>query len=80
MSAFWKGLIASIAVYQVVLTYWVLNLAAYFVWLRNTNQDFGWGILGTTDPTRQSAEILGGTLILLVIFNLVMLFKASQDG
>jgi hypothetical protein len=79
MNAFWKSLVVSIAIYQLVLSYCMIYLADYCVWLRFGN---GTNLLNTY-PGRMSALFLGGVLAALVVFNLAMLFRAarpSQNG
>jgi hypothetical protein len=73
MNAFWKGLVASVAVYQLVLTYYLLSLTNYIIWwLRN-----GGGLLNTV-PGMEAVVVLGAALIALVVFNLAMLQRGLR--
>jgi hypothetical protein len=78
MNAFWKGLVASVAVYQLILTYRMLDLADYFVWRFHGGVDTA-GLLDTL-PGRKSAVIVGGALIALVVFNLWMLYRSTRSA
>jgi hypothetical protein len=70
MNAFWKGLVTSVAIYQLVLTYCMLDLADYFVWVYFSSGNHKAGLL-TNAAGVKSAVILGGALIALLTFNLV---------
>jgi hypothetical protein len=81
MNAFWKGLIASVAVYQLVLTYCMLYLADYFLWIYFSSNNYKTSLLQNA-ATGTSVMILGGALIVLLAFNLVLYVSTRpfQDG
>jgi len=84
MNEFWKGLVASIVIYQLVLTYWMFHLADYLVWRMDFSSNVnGKGGLLDTVPGVEAAVVLGGTLIVLVAVNLANLYhntRSAQDG
>jgi hypothetical protein len=81
MNEFWKGLVASIVIYQLILTYIMFDVANYLVWM-HFDIDKNKGLLDT-QPGRMAAMVLGGTLIVLVAINFVNLYhstRSAQDG
>jgi len=79
MNAFWKGLVVSVAVYQLILSCCMLYLADYLVWMSRIVRDSNVGLLDTM-PGRKSVEILGFALIALVVFNLWMLYRGTRHA
>jgi hypothetical protein len=70
MDGIWKGLVVSVIVFQLVLTYCVLKLADYAVWLHFNTADVNHGLLDTS-PGVEVAWTLGVTFAILLVVNSV---------
>ena len=68
MDGIWKGLVVSVIVFQLVLTYCVLKLADYAIWLHFDRPDASRGLLDTS-PGVEVAWTLGVTFAILLVAN-----------
>lgn len=68
MTPFWKGLVVSVLVLQLVLVYCFLSMSDYLVWLHFNTSNANEGLLDTS-PGAKTAWLLGGTLVALFVFN-----------
>jgi hypothetical protein len=75
INSFWKGLVASMVIYQLVLTYFVVKLLDYLLWWVSNDRDH----LLDTVPGQEAVWVLGITGGALVVFNLVMFFVNARQ-
>jgi len=81
MTPAWKRLVVSMAVLLVVLSYIVFKLINYVLWWlqydRNTGSRATLGMLDTA-PGVEASILFGGTCVVLVLVNVVPLFRKRR--
>ena len=82
MKTKWKVLLISIVIYQVILTFIILDLAHYSQWLYFENSvvklSYNWYEGNVTAPMRNALIWLGVIFVILCIVNLYQFLKKDK--